>query len=339
MAKITSTDVAKLAGVSQSTVSFVFNNRTDISISQTTRAKVIDAAKQLGYGPFSNSSSFFASDLVAVLVPSFDNPFYSTVLSLISDELNKKNIKMLVYCTNKSKDNEILALANANIPSVFSILYLYTPIAKDEAINLAKQKKMYILGEVDYSINASIITLSSKKAGYLAAQHLYELGHRHIAYISNPIDNISMSRKRRLEGILEFAREVGIEKNIVVKISNDETESASELNTGYYSTLSIISEEKDVTALICANDYTALGVLNALSHLRLTAPDYMSVVGFDNLSLTSTFRPKLTTVDHLIKERVHHVVELIVSETSSRNIHITYDPKLITRETTSKPRS
>lgn len=339
MPKVTSTDVAKLAGVSQSTVSFVFNNRTDISISQSTRARVIDAAKQLGYGPFSKSSTFFASDFVAILVPSLDNPFYSSVLSIISDELYKRNIKMLVYCTHKSREKEIQALANINIPSVFGVLYLYTPIAKKEAISLAKQKRTFILGEVDYPINASVVTLSSRQAGYMAAQHLYELGHRHIAYISNPVENISMSRKRRLDGIMDFAREFGIENNIVTKIPNSETDTVSEIDVGYNSTISLLNENKNVTALICANDYTALGALNALFYMHIKVPEDISVVGFDNITLASVFHPKLTTIDHIINSRVHHVIDLLTSENETQLVHVTYAPKLLIRESTAKAKT
>lgn len=331
--KVTSIDVAKLAKVSQSTVSFVLNNRTDITISAETRNRVIQAAKTLRYGPYKNPNSE-PYDYVAVILPTLKNPYYVIMLELLEAEFAKYDIHVLMFCTNKSIKKEKSCLADLSASQVCSIVYTFTPQAVEEAKLLAKSKRLFIIGEIDFEINASIITLNSKRAGYIMAEYLHSLGHEKMAFISNPINQFSISRKCRLDGICEYLQKAGL-PDIAVYSPPTEDATDNEVNTGYTETQRVLKENPDVTAIIGVNDYTSLGILNALHDANLSVPNDISVTGFDNIPLMNFFHPTLTTIDHFLPERVKYAVNLISSETfHKQTMIITYDPILIKRNST-----
>ena len=333
MRRITSSDVAKRANVSQSTVSFVMNNRTDIAISSETRARVLQAARELKYGPYAAETAFSAQNNIAVFVPTLENPYYPHILTSNSKELQSKNINMILCCSNKYEKLEAELLNSVDNLGVSGIIFTYTPMAKGAAIDIAKRKKMSIIGEIDFSINANIVTLNSKRAGELVAEHLYSLGHKKIAYISTPMNILSLSRKRRMEGIYEFFEKNGLKDNLLIRAPENSLK--NEPDIGYEETLKLLKEHKDVTALIGVNDYLTMGMISALKKLNLKIPQDISVVSFDNSIDNFMLDPKLTTVDHIIEQRTHYTVDLLVSDTPHhQNIIITYDPILLVREST-----
>lgn len=337
MKKVTSADICKLAGVSQSTVSFVLNNRTDISISAETRAKVINAAKQLKYGPFAKNTNSVSNNIVAIFIPSLENPYYSMLTMQIEQELYQKQLKMLLCCTNGNAKKEEALLASIHTNNIENIIFTYTPQAADAITNLAKHKKIFIIGEVDYPIHANIITLNSRRAGYIAIQHLYEYGHKNIAFISNDINSVSLSKKNRLDGILSFAEEAGIRDRITVLVNSSNSISNNEIECGYSLTKQLLSQKKNISAIIGANDYTAVGIMNALYEAKLSIPDDISVIGFDNIPISNLFNPKLTTIDHILSERVRNTISLLTDNNLTvQHIHITYDPILLVRNSTKK---
>lgn len=333
MRRITSMDVAKKANVSQSTVSFVLNNRTDIAISPETRSRVLQAARELQYGPYSTETSLSMQNNIAVFVPSLENPYYPYILTAISKELHAKKLNMILCCTDKNERKETDLLNSIDKLSVGGIIFTYTPLAKKLSVDISKRKKTIIIGEVDYNINASIVTLNSKHAGELVAEYLYSLGHKKIAYISTPMNILSISRKRRFEGICEFFERHGVKDNLVICAPENSTK--NEPDIGYEETLRLFKKNKDITALIGVNDYLTLGIISALRTLNKKIPEDVSVISFDNSTENFMLEPKLTTVDHLIEQRTHYAVDLLVSDhVHYQNIIITYDPTLIIREST-----
>lgn len=335
MRKVTSLDVSRLANVSQSTVSFVLNNRKDICISPETRSRVLHAAKELKYGPFADDPNAVLRTSIAVFFPTFENPYYPKVLSAISEETRKRNINIILCCTHKSEKAEIDLLNNIDYLNVDSIIFTYTPLSKECSADIARRKKVFIISEIDFNINANIVTLNSKKAGQLVAEHLQSLGHKNIAYISTPMNVISICRKNRLEGIREYFMQNDIENNLII-CAPDDCSTHSDPEVGYYQTLKLLETQKNITAIVGVNDYLTLGIVSALRAKNIRIPQDISVASFDNSLEHLMLNPKLTSVDHLIAQRVHYTIDLILSEIPfSQNIYITYDPILITRDSTS----
>ncbi len=338
MAKTTSTDVAKMAGVSQSTVSAVLSNNTKIKISASTRKKVMDAAKELKYGPFSNPVHSIGLKEIAVFVPNMDNPYYPRLISYLEDILHENKMTMILCCTGNNPDKEYEQLMQFDTFGISGIIYAYTPTHYVTLKKLSDKQPVIIIGESDHE-DIVTVALDSRKAGYLAAKYLYDLGHRKIAFVSGDMNAVSLSRQRRLEGMNQFVGEHKSEMfGIAVYTTEDKNSPRDDIGIGYTMTKKLLNRSNsNITAIVGVNDYTAVGILNAVRDSGLSAPESISVMGFDNIEMTRNISPTLTTVDHCIKERCIQAVEIVQS--GSRTNRITYNPVIIENQSTGVPNS
>ena len=344
MKKPTSKDVAKIAGVSQSTVSFVLNNRTDISISDDTRERVIAAAKKLNYVPnlFAKGLKTNQSKLFGLLVPTVTNPYYPMLTQNIEEYSASKGYNVLLCNTYRQTDKEEFYLNLLTEKSVDGIIYEFTPQYPNLVFDISKRIPVVIIGEKEDSLKINTIGLNSFKAGELIAQHLVDLGHEKIAFISTPLSKVSLSREKRLRGIISKLKEHKIDKNLIIKTETEERENNDgtyEIETGY-KLMSELLNEATVTAVIGVNDMVAFGALNAISHAGLRVPEDISVCGFDNIYLSKMLNPKITTVDHYTAHRSKLAVDIMIdmlSGNSTNDIYrVEYEPRLVIRESTSQ---
>ena len=334
MSKVTSTDVANLANVSQSTVSAVLNNSSKVKISPATRKKVLDAAKELSYGPFAKESSAGTLNEVAVFIPAFSNPYYPQLVGCLEEILHENNYSMILCCSgnNPAKENDLLVKFDAC--EISGIIYAYTPTQYGLLAQLSKKMPVTIIGESDHE-EIITVALDSRQAGYIAAKHLYNLGHRKIAFVSGNMESVSLSRKRRLEGMNQFVREHPEMEEILVYTDEDKSEDKDDIGRGYVLAKALLNESnRENTAIIGVNDYTAIGIVNAIRDSGYSIPSNISVMGFDNIEMANNIAPTLTTIDHCIKERCTQAVDIIKNGSVTRRI--TYHPVLIERNSTAK---
>lgn len=165
--KVTAADVAKLAGVSRTTVSLVLTENTSVVLSEPTKKRVIEAAKHLlQYGPFSEKRmSPYSKEFAAVILPTLLNPFYPESLNSITSILSDYGYKTLIHCTNKNADSEKAFLKGLDKRSVKMILFTYTPLARETAKAVAGQIPTCVLGELNFSMSCLNIALDSENAG------------------------------------------------------------------------------------------------------------------------------------------------------------------------------
>ena len=144
----------------------------------------------------------------------------------------------------------------------------------------------------------------------LAIDHLASLGHKNIAFISNAIDKLSISRRERLEGIQTYAHN----HNICVKVftAPDNIEYENELDLGYLLTQEVVNDPMNFTAIIAANDYTAIGSINAIMDTGLSIPEDFSIMGFDNIDMANYVKPALTTIAIPTKELGRLAVKILL---------------------------
>lgn len=328
MSKVTSTDVANLAKVSQSTVSAVITNNPKIKISEDTRKIVLDAAYSLGY----LKDKITILKKVFVIIPTITNPFYTAIISYLSEILSDKNLDLLLCCTNKSKENEANFLKKINPQEILGIIYTFTPSNYENLDALSENIPIVILGESNYN-KAVTVALDSYNSGFILAKHLYEKNHRNIAFVSPQIDAISLSRKLRLNGIKDFLKSVNVQNLLTVAIPEKDDEFLDDIEIGYKLANKILTENNNISAIIAVSDIIAVGAINAVKDLGLSIPDSISIASFDNIAILKTFSPSLTTIDHCLKERCTQAVEILFTGCSSNKI--TYEPNLIIRESTS----
>lgn len=341
MKKVTSTDVARLAGVSQTTVSFVLNNRLDISISQQTRKKVLDAAKQLKYvpGSFGEAPKSNNSKTIGLIVPNFSNQYYPMLLQNMEKYISSSGYSLLICSTNRREPDERYYLRYLEENGVNGVIFGFTPKNYSHLNKFAKQLPMVIIGETDDRYKIHTVGLDSAISGKLAAKHLLELGHKKIAFLTTPTDNISLSRKKRLLGVEQEIKRHGGDCKLIVKSSEYEKEAIDknfETELGYELTTELIKKQK-VTAIIGVNDMVACGAIQAIGDMGLSVPSDISVCGFDNLYLSQFVTPGITTIDHLISKRCQSATSIITDMIENRQqtiLKMIYEPQLVVRNST-----
>lgn len=353
MKKPTSKDVAKLANVSQATVSMILNKKENVSFSEETVEKVLWAAKQLNYCmPWvAKASPEERQKLIALFTPTMINPYYPMLSQAIEEVAIPLGHNVLVCNSYRNKDIEryYLELLTDNF-LVDGIVYAISPSFPDLVKKISALIPVVIIGDKDEQLDIDTVSLNSYKGGMLVVEHLVKLGHEHIAFITTPLENVSLSRKQRFYGIQDKLTEYGLEKNLIVKVSTDEHETSGgiyEVESGYKLTIELLNEQRPVSAIIGVNDITACGIINALTDKGYKIPQHVSVCGFDNIFISSILHPKLTTIDHCVQHRAKTGTTLLIEKIEKLNnavsptqhdspgfYKIEYEPQLIIRGST-----
>jgi LacI family transcriptional regulator len=339
MPKVTTMDIARAVGVSQSTVSFVLNGKTSAAISPGTREKVLLKAEELGYNFKKwNRAEAEKTVTIAVLVPTLSNIYYPFLLQNIEFYAKENGITCLII--NTIRGEQIENYYNyIRLNPIDGLLYLYAPEIKIP-INIPA----VIIGEKDPRQAVNTVSLNSVMAGRILAKHLVDMGHNKIAYLTSPLNRTTLARKNRLEGIRGFMKESGFDNNLKVYEEKNEVEEMSiayDYQCGRILADKLLKRYKNVTAIIGVNDMTAVGALSMLYEKGLRIPDDMAVAGFDNTLFSTVVTPQLTTVDqmafHASKLGLDILLEKIKKrELDSRTINVEYEPNLIVRASTKK---
>lgn len=334
---ITTRDIAKEAGVSQTTVSLVLNNNTKISISAETRARVIKVAERMGYQFKKRVAQNKTSPLVGVLIPTLSNLYYPLLVQNIEQYACSQGVTVIMQNTARSLEGEIQSIRYLRSIGVQGLLCLFTPKSP-----LPEDIPAVIIGEKLDGACVDTVSLNSYSAGRMAADHILSLGHRHIAYISTPLTNLTDARRKRLEGIKDRVTADGLIDNLRIYIDDQEAESTDstyEFDCGLRMTERLLQENPECTAIIAVNDMTAMGCISALNRHGIKIPEEMAVCGFDNLWLHALTTPPLTSVDqmafHGCKVGLGILMEKMNTPLSeSESVFMEYEPRLHQRGST-----
>ena len=340
MKKPTSSDVARAAGVSQAAVSMILNGKRGVSFSAETRARGFDAARALGYNLPLQSAVDSDGRLLAVLVPTLSNPYYTQLLQAVEDQAAARGFRTLFCNTARDAQREAYYLALFRRSRVAGVIYTFLPAFPQQAEQLAQTIPTVLIGEKNTGQTLPSIELSNRKAGATIARHLLKLGHRRAAFLSTPTKNLTLARGQRLEGARAcFEREGG---ELLTLFTDDVSEGdfdsePYEFAAGELLARRLFTQTHGVTAVIGVNDMTALGVLSAARALGVRVPEDCSVCGFDNIFAARTAFPALTTVDHHLDLRGRAAVDIVLGERgalSPQVSRIEYEPRLIARSST-----
>ncbi len=346
--KATTTDIARLARVSQSTVSLILSGRTDVSFAEDTIRRVYDAAHALNYQARRKREPEQArtGKLIAVVYPTLDNPYYPTLIQSLENAALSNGYRVLCYNTYRDPELENGFLELLRSPALCSAIFTYLPYHQEKVRVLSLSMPIVIVSDKAQLSDVSTVELNSAAAGRLVAAHLLELGHRHIAFVTTPLKVSSNTQRiRRLEGIRE--RLAGTDVRLTVLESSEDYNRSYylkdfEYNVGYNYTERICAQPGAPTAYIGVNDMVAYGILDALEQHRLRVPDDASVCGFDNIFPSRFRRIGLTTVDSFLYEKGRDAFELLRRAMSgddpSQSVYtIEYKPQLIVRSSTGRP--
>lgn len=292
--KPTRKDVARKAGVSTATVSYVLNNSKKLS--NTTVKKVLDAVKELDYKPDMIARTMVTNETkqISIILDNITNPFYGEII-LGFESSAIENGYFVNICTGyKNVDDYIDNFISRRIDGIF-IVAMPHKFHMDKIYELVdKGIKVVISGNLDADIRkVSIIENDYVDAMDKAVTYLTDLGHKDIAYISGL--ERSLTCDKRIEGYLKAIEKYHLPYGESLLIE-DNTKNSTTIQDGYICTRKLINSSKKFTAIICNNDLMAIGSIKALKEAGLNVPEDVSVVGFDGIQFGDIWEPALTTM-------------------------------------------
>lgn len=346
--------VAQLSGVSQTSVSMILNNRTDVTFSEETIRRVHDAARELGYSKIAEKNRarrIFDKRMVIVITPTLTNPYYATIVQAIDQAARAKKYTTMVYTTYRDAENERYMMNILRNIDVAGVIFTSTPVTTEPAEVFSKSVPVVVIGDRNTSVNMDTVEISNYKAGTLIARHMLDLGHRHIAYISTTLSDRISARVRRLQGLQDtYARECP-EGTVLVKsmeITPEKEMGNLQLEQTVGETLAKeCLEDRNITAFVAVNDMVAYGVISMLHANGYSVPRDYSVCGFDNIFPSQFAGVSLTTVEHHIDAKGHNAFEILlnkINQSAAGNgqaksiTHVEYQHHLIVRNSTAAPR-
>ncbi|MDW7674039.1 MAG: LacI family DNA-binding transcriptional regulator [Bacillota bacterium] len=326
-----SKDVAKMAGVSQATVSRVMNNPE--SVKPETRKKVQDAMAKLRYQPnlIARSLVTKSSRTIALISGTLKNDFFVETTDTIVNIAASRGYSTMVYFEGGAKLQDILnSIIGYKVDGVLlSSIKLDDPFFKEiEASGIP-----YMLFNRRPHSGGNYVVLDNQLAGEMLARHLLELGHRRIAYISGEI-NISTFYERKIG----FEKAMGLAKIAIDKdlVHFKENTSATEIEK---LTSKLMNLPNPPTAIICATDEMALNCMNTIMAMGFGIPNDVSVAGIDDITISSHQAIQLTSVgQHKFKMgeiAVEQLIEMIEQgDIYQKPKQIVFSPELFIRQTT-----
>ena len=284
-------DVARVAGVSTATVSRALSN-PDL-LSKETREVVKDAIRETGYRVNHTARNLRKqrTGAVMILVPNLGNPFFSQILAGLSEVLSNKEYSVLIMDTSERRQKGKL-LDYFQDAQVDGIVSLDGNLSEEELARIAEGPAgAGIVFACEWVAGAPYPSVRSNnlEGARLAVQHLYELGHRDIAHITGPEGNVLTQARR--DGMIAERQRLGLSMQDDWVIRGDFS-----LQSGYAAAAQIANMKRRPTAVFCASDQVAFGLVSGLKQAGLSVPNDISVVGFDDIELAEFFDPALTTI-------------------------------------------
>lgn len=354
MKKVTSSDVAKLAGVSQAAVSLILNGSEKITFSQETRDRVFEAAQQLGYKlPHRKKRTENGLRIILVFTPTLTNSYYSELVQDVEEYVEAQGYHVNVCNTFRNPELERYYLETQVTPRVAGIIYSFLPSFPKLVEQIAQTTPAVVIGEKQDDLALCSVGLNNAFAGAMLLDHLYQQGHRRIAFLTTPLDQFTLARSQRLEGIRRQMEHYGIGDDLeIIVAEHQEKDRILQSNLPYEYTVGrqltnrFLKGDYRATALIGVNDMTALGIMAELSASGFRIPEDYSVCGFDNIFSANVTTPGLTTIEHHLRARCHAAADMLIHPTSLPHMRggveiqpglvnkIEYTPRLIVRGST-----
>lgn len=325
-------DVAKIAGVSTATISRALSN-PDL-VSEKTRKAVLDAVKATGYhvNRAARNLRTQRANAVLALLPDLGNPFFSQILQGIESVLSPAHFSILVAETGQ------ISGCGEQLVDYFEEgrvdgMILFDGSLDRQTINelsaTGQSKKIVCACEWIEGSSFPSVRSANRRGTEAAIRHLYELGHRKIAHVSGPMGNVLTGARR--ESAIEVMTRFGIPPSNEYLIDGDFT-----LNSGRDAARKILQMNDQPTAVFCASDQIAFGLIAELTAGGLNVPHDISVVGFDDIDLSEHYIPALTTMrqDRFgLGKRAANMLMSRMNEDSSDSLHeiVVLDVELIQR--------
>jgi LacI family transcriptional regulator len=294
-------DVARLAGVSPSTVSRVINSSAYVDPDK--KNKVLKAIKELNYKPNFSGKSLKKgnTNIIAVILPDLYNPYYTKLSQSLEEKLYDEDLLMLLAISHNDTKIERKYLRQFTYGIADGVIIIPAEHKINKRDINDKFPTVVVNRQTDFF---NYVTLDHEKAAFDSVNYLIENGHKkivcYIGDIKNPIYEM------RLQGCIKAFNHHGIpfdENNLIKNVID--------VKTAYDVTNSLLDSGTLPTAIFATMDVLVSGVYSSIAEHNLSIPEDISVMGFDNNYLTENFIPPLTTYNHPTDLIARHAIELL----------------------------
>jgi DNA-binding LacI/PurR family transcriptional regulator len=332
--------------LSQTTVSLVLNNSPSArSIPEETRKRVVAAAEKLNYRPnyFARSLRQSRSMSVGVLAPDLSEGYFTRVMSGVVEELSRAHYFYFTACHDWKRELIEQYPRMLVERAVDGFLLLNTP-----ADGIEVPVPVVAISAHSKANNVTNIVLDHHSAVEQALVHLFELGHRQIAFMRGP--RAIPDSEYRWDSIQKVTREMGLRIDPANVIRIDDA--GWSMKSGYHPMApeigfncmkALLEKAKGFTAVFCFNDIAAIGAIRALKDAGLSVPGDVSVVGFDDILSAAYSTPSLTTVRQPLAEMGKQGAQVLLERIANREKQvaneIVVEPALVIRESTGPARA
>ena len=320
--------LAAYLNLSPSTISFVLNDSPGRSIPAATRERVKAAAAKFNYQPSMIARTLQGKRMqtVGVLLPELGEGYHSQVLSGVGDLLIREGY--FYFTVHHRHKKELISaypdlLRSRGVDGILAIdTHLDAPLPLPTVL---------VAGHTELPGVTNVI-LDHQLAAKLALRHLYELGHRKIAFMQG--QPFSSDSDVRWASTLETARELGLEVSDALTVHLEKDSHSPEIS--YPGIRRLIQSRRHFTAVLCFNDVSAMGSIRALHEGGLRVPEDVSVLGFDDIQSAAYHVPSLTTIRQPLQKMGSTAAQMLLKKLAGKTtpelIHV--EPELIVREST-----
>ncbi|MBD1370928.1 catabolite control protein A [Hazenella sp. IB182357] len=289
---ITIYDVAREAGVSMATVSRVVNGNPNVKPS--TRKKVLNTIRELGYRPNAVARGLASkkTTTVGVVIPDISNAFYAELTRGIEDIATMYHYHIILSNSDLNQEKEYQLINAFFEKQVDGLLFLGGELTNLHRETFSASTVPVVLAATeDDTAQLPYVTINQKEAAKEATQVLLEEGHEHIAFIGEALSDPVTGYPRYSgykEALLEQGKPIS-EKRIRI--------GDGRYRSGYQLMTELINENPDLTAVFATSDEMAVGAIHAVQDQGKKVPTDISVIGFNNIPLSSQVRPLLSTIN------------------------------------------
>lgn len=307
-------DVAKLAGVSPTTVSRVLNNRGYIS--EQTRVKVENAVKELNYYPNNIARSLFRqkTNFIGLILPTINNPFFSELAFYIEEISAEYDFKVIICNSLQEIEKEkmyVEMLIGNQVDGIVVCSY-------NRGIKEYNNPKLPIVA-IDHYLSPTIPVVGSNnyQGGRLAVRHLIDKGCKNIIHINGPSDLETPTQQRRR------AYEDLVENPITYEISDVFNEDAN-VNM----VRKVLQEHPEVDGIFASDDLIAAACLKVADEYGINVPGDLKIVGYDGTSTVRNILPHLTTIQQPTKEIAEVAINILNSQINNADKEVDHETQL-----------
>lgn len=338
MGTVTIKDIARECGVGVSTVSRAMNNHPDIN--PATKEKIKEVMDKYNYIPNNSARNLKRTDAqaIAVLVKGIGNPFFSSMITTIEREAEKKRYSCILQRVDGAEDEVDVAIELIKEKRLRGIIFLGGCFSHPQE-QLERLQVPFVLSTVgivgDSDTNSySSVSVDDTQESYKVVDYLCQLGHKKIAIITACEEDESIGQLR-LDGYKKALvdHHIALNEGLIHRMGklNDEYS----MESGYRLAKQLIDSKEEFTALYCISDALAVGAMRALYEAGIRIPEDVSVAGFDGINLGQFYTPSLTTLRQPVEEMALETIHILFGAIKKKpHIQKIFTGELVEREST-----